>query len=148
MRKTSVAEDGYNDQWGSITSFFFLVLCCGINPMLFLFSFLMKQCRKNQSRTFRRIQHQPNIRMPRQRQRLLSTLLRSVIFHDTKVVNGKVLWSVRGIRRLQDNSRFNMQMRSMYSIGEGAVESGVELLLLEFEAEKGKIMMHGPGLQV
>lgn len=41
-----------------------------------------------------------------------------------------------------------MQMRSMYSIGEGAVESGVELLLLEFEAEKGKIMMHGPGLQV
>lgn len=46
---------------------------------------------KNQSRTFRRIQHQPNIRMPRQRQRLLSTLLRSFIFHDTKVVKGKVL---------------------------------------------------------
>lgn len=42
----------------------------------------------------------------------------------------------------------NMQMRSMYSIGEGAIESGVELLLLEFEAEKGKIVMHGPGLQV
>lgn len=31
-----------------------------------------------------------------------------------------------------------MQMRSMYSIGEGAIESGVELLLLEFEAEKRK----------
>lgn len=31
-----------------------------------------------------------------------------------------------------------MQMRSMCSIGEGAFESGVELLLLEFEAEKRK----------
>lgn len=38
-----------------------------------------------------------------------------------------------------------MQLRSMCSIGEGAIESGVELLLLEFEAEKEKSGCTGQG---